>query len=340
MKAIVTLAVLAGAIVGTAQADVVYLNNGDRVSGTVMSATGGVITLSTPSMGSLTIPLTEVATFTTDKPVELHLNDGAVLKEPVVAGGGGQIGTGEVGKGEGQEIPLTSIKSINPASTDDIKWKGSVTAGAIAARGNTNTDAANAGLDALRRSAEDRLTLNGAYNYSRENTHDQGARVTMENWLLAAKYDYFLTEKWYVYGNVKAERDHLANLDLRLTPGAGLGYQWLESEKVNFNTEAGLTWVYERYTDPVVTREYVAGRFAYHYDRQINENLKFVHNFEVLPSLEFAGDFLLTADAGLRATLTKDFFGEAKVQLQYNSQPAEDTEKTDVRYMLNVGWGF
>lgn len=340
MKAIATWAILAGALAGNALADVVYLNNGDRVSGTVISADEGAIKLSTPSMGEVTIQMAEVSTFTTDNPVELHLDDGAVLKQAVVAGAGGQIGTGEGEAAGGQGIPLTSIKSINPTPPEKIKWSGSMTAGAIATRGNTNTEAANAALDAQRRSEEDRLTLNAAYNYSREKTEDEGARVTMENWLVAGKYDYFLTEKWYVYGNAKVERDHIANLDLRVTPGAGAGYQWIESEKTNFNTEAGLTWVYERYTDPDDTREHVAGRFAHHYDRQINENVKFVHNLEILPSLEDLGEFLLTADAGLRATLTKDFFGEVKVQLQHNSQPAQGKEKNDVRYMINVGWGF
>lgn len=75
-------------------------------------------------------------------------------------------------------------------------------------------------------------------------------------------------------------------------------------------------------------------------DHQLNESVQFIHNFEILPSIEEFGEFLLTTDAGIRAKLTKDFFGEAKVVYQYNSQPAEGKDKSDVRYMLNVGWQF
>src|SRR5690606_31248909 len=124
------------------------------------------------------------------------------------------------------------------------------------------------------------------------------------------------------------------------TPGLGSGYQWIESAKTNFNTEAGLTWVYERYTDPDDTRNYLAGRFAYHFDHQINDNVKFIHNLELLPSLEYFGEYLLTTDAGVRANLTNNYYGKVKEVHQHNTDPTDDKHKSDIRYMVNVGWGF
>ena len=337
MRALALAAVLAGVIAGEAFADVVYMNNVDRITGVVTSAGGGVLVLKTPSMGEIKIPLADVATFTTDQPIDLHLNDGTVLKQPVAASAPGQIGTAGKGPVQAKDIPLSSIKTVNPPP---VKWTGSITAGVILTRGNTYTDSANVGIDAVRRSEEDRLSLNGAYNYSREKPSGEEGRVTQENWMAGAKYDYFVADKWFLYINGRVERDHIANLDLRVTPGAGAGYQWIESAKTNFNTEGGITWVYERFTDPDETRDYVAARLAYHLDHQLAENVKFIHNVEVLPSLEDVGEFLLTADAGLRANLTKDFFSEAKVVYQYNSQPAEGKDKNDVRYIMSLGWGF
>lgn len=337
MRALALSVVLASVISGEACADVVYMNNGDRFTGVVISAGGGVLVLKTPSVGELKIPLSDVATFTTDQPVQVHLNDGTVLTQPMAAREPGRVGTVGTGPVQAQDIPLTSIKTVNPPP---VKWTGSITAGVMLTRGNTYTDSANAGIDAMRRTEEDRLTLKAVYNYSREKPSGEEGRVTQENWMAGAKYDYFIAEKWFLYGNGRVERDHIANLDLRLTPGAGVGYQWVESAKTNFNTEAGITWVYERYTDPDETRDYFAGRLAYHLDHQLAENVKFIHNVEVLPSLEEMGEFLLTADIGLRASLTKDFFSEAKVVYQYNSQPAEGKDRTDVRYIMSLGWGF
>ena len=59
-----------------------------------------------------------------------------------------------------------------------------------------------------------------------------------------------------------------------------------------------------------------------------------------LPSLSAWDEFLVNADAGVRADLTGSFFTEFKVIANYNSKPAEDRDKTDLRYLLGVGWKF
>lgn len=338
LKRVIVLAAIAG-LAGVASADEVIFKNGDRLTGEIKSSDGGVLVIASKVAGEVKVNMDQVQTFSTDKPVAMHLNDGTVINQPVVKGENGTVATAPGGAVNAAAVPVTSIKTINPPAVEPIKWKGSVSAGAILTRGNTQTDSINAAADAVRRSEDDRLTLSGLYTYGREKS-DDGSRVTAENWRASGKYDYFLNTKWYLYGTTKIERDHVANLDLRVTPGVGTGYQWVESDKVNFNTEAGLTWVYEKYTDPDVTRDYLAGRFAYHYDRQLNQNVKFIHNLEVLPSLEEFGEFLLTTDAGIRARLTENFFGELKIVLDYNSQPAEGKTSTDVRYMASVGYEF
>jgi len=38
--------------------------------------------------------------------------------------------------------------------------------------------------------------------------------------------------------------------------------------------------------------------------------------------------------------LTSQLVVEAKAQLAYNSQPADDRDTKDMRYILGVGWTF
>jgi putative salt-induced outer membrane protein YdiY len=154
-----------------------------------------------------------------------------------------------------------------------------------------------------------------------------------------AKYDKFWTEKLYGYATFKIEHDRIANLNYRLAPGVGIGYQWIETPSENFNTEVGVSYVYEDY-DPGDNDDFVALRLAYHYDRKLADNVKFFHNFEILPSVEDLGDYILTTDIGLRLDLTEHFFTEGRIELQRDSQPAPDTQKNDVRYILGVGWAF
>jgi len=322
---------------GATFADEVVFNNGDRLTGQVLSASDGKLIISSKVAGEVKVDLKEVKTFSSDKPLTVVMKDGSVYRQPLQQAQAGSVATAPGAAGAGKQLALSEIKTVNPPS----HWSGAITAGAIVSRGNTYTDSVNAGAEARRRSDDDRLSLAGAYNYGREKPKDEEqAKTTIENWFALGKYDYFITPKWYLYTNMKVERDNIANLDLRLTPGIGAGYQWIESGRTNFNTEAGISWVRETYSDPSETRQYFAGRFAYHLDHKITDRVQLIHNLEWLPSLEISGQYLLNSDAGVRTTISNGFFTELKIVLSYNSEPAEDAESTDVKYMANVGWQF
>ncbi len=316
----------------------VVFKNGDRLTGKVTQLDGGKLVIESAVAGKVTVDIGNVATFSTDEPVEIQLKDGSTLKQQVAPAEAGQIATSG-GAVAPQTVPLEQVAAINPPKPE-IKWTGSIRAGAEFARGNTDTDQVNIEADAVRRGIDDRILLAGQYLLGRTEDPDTGEKqTTTDNWTASAKYDYFLSKKLYFFGLVKAERDNIADLELRLSPSVGLGYQWVEGPVWNFNTEAGLGWVYESFEDDQ-DNEYVAARFAYHYDRVLRENVKFVHNFEYLPSVEDPSEFNLNADAGVRVAMSDQLFLEFKVQVKHDSEPAEDAEKTDVRYIANVGWNF
>lgn len=324
------------AVSGCALADEVIFRNGDKLTGEIKSADGGTLVIVSKVAGEVRVKMEDVQTFSTDKPIEMHLADGTVLKQPVVQAAPGQVSTPPGGAVQAKDVPVATIKTINPPP---VKWTGAVLAGAVVTRGNSHTDNLNVGAEATRRAAEDRISLNGNYNYGSEETNGTST-VSTDQWLAAAKYDYFLSPKWYAYGNIVGQSDHVANLGLRVTPGAGAGYQWVESAKTNFSTEAGLTYVYEQYTDPDTINEFPAARLAYHYDRQLSDGVKLVNNLELLPSLDTFGDYLLTFDLGVRAVLTGSLFGEFKVVLQQNTNPPAGVEQWDTRMVVNIGYQF
>ena len=44
--------------------------------------------------------------------------------------------------------------------------------------------------------------------------------------------------------------------------------------------------------------------------------------------------------SGIRADLTESFFTEFKVEWKYDPTPADDASRSDLRYILGVGWNF
>ncbi len=338
MKKSAVLVAIGCLTITAASGDEVLFKSGDRLTGTVKTVEGGKMTFDSKVAGSLSLNMADIKTFSTDEPIEIALTDGTVVQQKVTAANEGQIAIQPGGAAQPQTLDLANVVKVNP---EKPRWKGVVTAGATLVRGNTESATATIGAEAARRTDNDRITLGAGYFFAkqRDNTTRDDSTIA-DNWFAKGQYDRFLTEKFYAYGNIRYEKDRIANLDMRLSPGIGFGYQWVERADLNFSTEGGASWIFEKYTEPSETRTYMAGRLAYHLDKSFNTFVKGFHNLEYIPSFEHVDTFLLNTDVGLRAALTARLALEAKAQMAYNSQPSEGRDKKDVRYILGVGWTF
>ena len=352
---------MAAAWVGTsvvggapARGDQVVLKNGDRLTGHVVALDGGKLTINVLGLGDVKVDVGQVATFATDGPVELRLKDGTAEKRRVFAvptagttlpatgpatapAGGGVIIDG--GLVPGQRTSLAEITQVNPPPPPGPVWAGSITAGALLIRGNSNTDTLNLGVNISRKTDQDTVAVVGSYLYGR--TRDRLTNVTTtttENWQVEGRYDYNFTKRFYGFLDFLARKDRIAFLDLRLVPSGGVGYKFINEPDFTLAGEVGLAWVYEKYTNNTPTREDVSGRFAYHVSKKFNDSVTVFHDLEYLQSVERARNFNINADLGVRAQLTEHFFGEAKISLGYDAEPANGALKTDVFYAVNLGY--
>ncbi len=193
-----------------ATADEVNFKNGDRLTGKIKNAADGKLLMTTAVAGDVSINMALIKSFKTDSAVELHLDDGSVIKQPVApAVEEGKIAT--IG-GAGAPAQVVAVAKVRTINTPPVKWTGSIVAGAIVTRGNTHTDQISLVADATRRSAKDRISLAGGYMFGREENQDTGEQsTTTDNWFAFGKYDYFLNKKAYVYAGQRVEQDAIAN---------------------------------------------------------------------------------------------------------------------------------
>jgi putative salt-induced outer membrane protein YdiY len=320
-----------------ARADVIILNNGDRITGTIDSADGGNLIIVSPIAGKITVALKDVKTFSSDEPIRVQLDDGSVINQKISPGPAGSFSTAPGGVFAKQDIPIARIGKINPPP---VVWTGSVVINGLLAQGNTNSEQFGASIDAMRRTDDDRITTNAAYLYGRQKVNGITS-TTDDNWHIAGSYDYFFTKKFYGYGNMRVEKDRILNLDLRLTPGVGFGYQVVERPDFNLNFEGGISWVYEEFTNEPTPNENVSARLAYHIDKTLfNSRFKVFNEIAWLPSVQNFHDCLLLTNTGFRMAITKTMFSELKAQITYDSHPAPQSRRTDAQYILGVGWTF
>lgn len=324
--------------VGPARGDEVLFLNGDRLSGKILKAASGKLTIKTEGAGDVVVDMSKVKTFSTDAPVAVGVKEQPPVSADVGAGPDRYVQTAPAPGAPPQPVAIADISAINPTPP---AWTGSFSLNGLLTTGNSETEQLGFRGALSKRWPHDRLTFGAEYYYGRQEDPRTGDKSTTIDYAMAlGKYDHFFTKKFYGYLVTKAERDVVADLELRVAPGAGVGYQWFERPTFNLSTEAGLAWVYENYKRTGWS-EFFGPRLAYSVDWTPIHPLMLYHKLEYLPSFEdLGGDYLLNIDAGARLAVWKGLFAELRYEFRYDSTPASGRHRRDQRYILGAGWAF
>ncbi len=322
-------------------ADEVRFKNGDRLTGQIVRLTDSKLVFKSQVAGEVTVNLADVQTFSSEKPLEIHLKDGTVLHQPVAAAEPNQFAIATDEPLHAQTFELAEVASINPPPKPEPKWTGSITGSVTSTHGNTTAESVAASVSLARRSEKDRATADADYARSDREDPDTGEEETTENWWrIRGQYDYFFSKKCFGFLNGRFEKDDIAELDRRIVVGGGAGYQWIETEKTTFSTGLGLASLYEKFDNQPDSNSELSFQVSYNLTKKIRDNLRLLHDTTYFPALEKFSDYYLTSTGELRATVTKTMFANFKVIFNYDATPAPDRGHTDVKYLLGVGVNF
>jgi putative salt-induced outer membrane protein YdiY len=146
--------------------------------------------------------------------------------------------------GEARVLKRADLMSIVPAGTREReRWDGKLSLGFAFRRGNTNQTDVTYQAYVRRRDAltRFRLDLNGAFGKVEEveTINDYGSTL---------KLDLFLSPRFYITPvAVILYHDKFQNIDVQLTPGAGVGYRALKKKKAEMDLELAGGYQYTRY---------------------------------------------------------------------------------------------
>jgi len=321
--------------------DEIHLKNGDRISGKIQHLVDGKLSFKADVAGPVTVDLSNIQTLSTDDPIEVNLKDKTGFMQKVSSADPGRFAIEGSESMKAQEFAVADIVSINPPAKPIPKWTGDIAVGITSTHGNTKTEMISANAYFSKRTEKDRTTVSTDYAKGTQRDPDTGEDVTIEDWWRAkGKYDYFFSKKMYGYLDGRYEKDAVAELDRRTIIGLGAGYQWIESDDMNFSTEFGLASLYEKFDNQTDSNSEISLQLGYNFDKKLRKNIKFVHDLTYYPSIDSFSNYLLTTSAGLRADFTETFFINLKAIFNYDSTPAIGSGNTDVKYFLGLGYRF
>jgi|GEM_PF-234678 len=315
--------------------------NGDVLSGKVEELVGGKLIFQSRAAGLLTIDTSHIDGFIAKEPIKVSGNKTTIAEKQNEKEESLLSKAVTADEAESQQPGRESSVSPEGAKIRKPKWSGSISAGLTSTHGNTSTDNVNFSANLLRRTEDERWTMAGDYARSRQENPDTGKKETTEDWWRTkAKYDYFLTKKFYVYGDGRYEKDAIAELDRRVILGSGGGYQWIEFEDMKFSTEAGLASLYEKFDNQTESKSELSAQLGYHFDKKLIKGIKFLNDLTYYPSTEELSDYYLTSTAEIRASMTEKMFLNFKIIFDHDETPASGASKTDVKYIFGLGYEF
>jgi len=314
-------------------ADEVRLVNDDRLTGDVVRMDNGILSLTTTYAGEVKVNWTLVSCISTDQQHTFVLKDDQVLFGRAVCATAGTIKIVGDTVGESLGIPVTEFEAINPSPPPPaVTYTGSLAAGYTQTDGNTETMAANASARFAARSRRQRFTLKGKFNYG-----ETDRKMTARNAAGSLKYDFFVTKNLYTYAHSLFESDDFADLGLRSTLGAGLGYQILDTDRGAFSLETGCSYVNNDF-EAAPDDDYTAGRWGADLSVKIvPKRVRFFHAHEGYYSFDDKSVYI-TSETGLRLTIVRNFFAHAGVDYSYDSDPVDGAERYDVTYIFGLGY--
>ena len=330
--AVVTLqmALATGAI-----ADTVTLLNGDSITGTVTTISGGNVMLSTEHIGDLVIPAGQLTSITKEGMMRITTTSGAQLVGGLSNIDGQQVittdsGTQAVAIADLFEAAEDNVLAVAPEPT----WTTTADLGWSLTKGNSDTESRSIHVDSIatRGKFEHR-----AFAYlDSEEAQEVTTRETID-----AGYDlrYYFRDKWYALGSIGYFRDELKEIDSRYTLGAGLGYQFFDHAIASLSTDLGATMVVEDLAGESETNP--ALRWGVDYFRWLRPGLvEYFYGHEVLKILDSERGEVYKLNTGIRFHVSERWHANARLDLVHETKPPAGNHKSDITYSVGFGMNF
>lgn len=329
---LVSLLLVAGPS-GAEEPDVLTLEGGNRVTGTVRELSRGVLTFSIEGAGRVDIDWRNVLTLHSSQQMDVELASGRRLLGALASPEERIL---EVRTTAGAErFPMDEVVRVTPIR---------------ATFRERSTGSADIGFDFLSAGDELDLTLNADFGNRTKNYQTSAtlsALVRRRDGETIQQRDRFEIDvrrfqqnRWFVLGQFEAEDNRELDLDLRLLAGAALGRTLHQSQRTLIALYAGLDLILEEYrnipgsdTSPeaLVSFEWdwfeVEGRTALDLKATTYRNLE-------------RSRWRLALDSSLRRYIVRDFYWALNLYESYDSEPPPGREHSDFGVSLTFGTDF
>ena len=346
--------------VSLVEADVVTLQNGDRLTGTIVKTDDGAKTLliKTDLAGDVTIPWEAVTAIVSSQPLHLTLRDGRVIVGKVSTSDGKlEVATAEVGEVAAPRESVTVIRNDKEqADYDKLQhpglldfWSGLMDFGLSITEGNSATTALSIAGKAARVVPKNKLEIYYTQVYAKDSRVSPA--LTTANAITGGVRDEIgLTPKVYVFVFTDFDSNQLQNLNLRNVLGGGIGYHVINSKTTQFDVFGGGSFdqeYFSAYTTanpapppatiavPSESRHFGEVVVGESLNSKLSPRTTVSEQVSLFPNLSSPGDYRITVDANATTRLKAWLSWQVTFTDRYISNPPLGLKGNDL--LLSTG---
>ena len=353
-----------------AAADQVTLKNGDRLTGTIVSADGKTLLLKSEYAGDVTIKWDAITAIESSQNLNLTLKDGKRLSGKVSTNDGALVVAPGAAPPAGGSTPKDAIVAVRndteQRSFDEQAekmahpkfyyfWSGVFDTGLALTRGNSETASYTLNGSAVRQTPRDKLTLFGSYIFANDDTTPP-AHTTANEITSGIRGDLNIGPHLFVFGLANFATNELQHLDLREVYGGGFGYHILKTSRNTFDLFGGITYDKDEFgaysltnptpppaTTPVAASVQNSGEavIGEEFDSKFSKKSTLTERFSLFPNLSHTGEYRFQFNSSV-ATQVKNWLSwQITFSDTYISYPPPGLKGNDL--VLSTGlratWG-
>jgi len=240
----------------------------------------------------------------------------------------------------GQAVRADDSKS--DPKPEEKKWESVATLGATLTRGNSHTFLGAIVLAAKRKWTEDELLFgaNAGYGENTVDTSNGKEDHTTDSYVKGfGQYNHLFTTRTYAGLRLAGEHDDVAHLNYRATVSPLLGYYFLKETNQFLAGEIGPSYIQEKFFHES-EHEYMGLRIAERGEHKFPTGAKIWEGVEWLPKVQDFQNYLVNAEAGVSAPISKALSLSLILQDTYKSEPANGKQKNDLKLIAGLSYNF
>ena len=218
-------------------------------------------------------------------------------------------------------------------STNKTAWESSISAGLSLTKGNSDTLLTTVAFKTRKKTRENEFTFGADGSYG-ENDNVKN-NETLHG---VGQLNHLFSDRFYGYLNAEGLHDGIADLQYRFTFSPGAGYYFLKETNTTLAGEAGPGLILQELGG--VDTTYATLRLAERFEHKLDHGARVWQKAEFLPQVDKLGNFLVNAEIGAEAALTKTLSLRVTLQDNFINQPAPGHKSNDVKLISGLVYKF